>query len=554
MPAGANGLVVEVLAYPELEAGYHRLGLNTVGGYKASMGPDGRDRLSPILGSYEDAVRYSFLGDKYFDVLVPEHGFYPIRVLFTHSQRTQEGASMELFSLKGDRRIAINDPDDPESIKAYQFIAGDATYVSHVSPNPGTDYAKINASVDLVIEQGGAPLVDGSLEIKFDGAQVSPTMTEEGTELTVRYFPGALEFGSKHEVEVVYQLATDPPQERRETFEFGVYGEGAVLPVEWASPVESGSEPGFTARVVQTPGPRGNSVGEAEKQLAAEGTFTATQGIPVINLGGGGLFPDDLGFADEGLLGDISDYFSMEVQTYLHLKPGAYTFGVNSDDGFEVRAGREAADKTILLDNWDSGRGIDNIEPQDLYDVVVRQEGLYAFRFVFFQGTGGAAVEWYLYDRETETATLLNTGNAPAAYQMRSTVPSAFAGPRLSAPRKADFGSISVATANLPSGFVVHNTGTEVLEIDSATVGGADATNFTLTDFPNTVAPGEPGVFKVQFDAKGTPGGYVAQLDLVTNDPTEPTLSVELTAGALDPLGTHCSLSLGRNGRHDVTR
>ncbi|MFT5191024.1 MAG: hypothetical protein ACI957_004062, partial [Verrucomicrobiales bacterium] len=534
----ANGLVIEVLAYLELDEGYHRLGLNTIGGYKASMGPDGRDRLSPVLGSYQDSVRYSFLGDKYFDVLVPEAGLYPIRILFTHVQRTEEGASMELFSLKGAKRIAINDPDDPDAIKAYQFIAGDATYVSRVSPTPGTDYAKPNTSVDLVIEQGSAKVKPGSVSMKFDGVTVTPSMITEGSAISVRYFPGALDLSSNHEVEFAYTLDIDPPLERRELFDFGVFRKATVLPAEWATPVSSASEPGFTARVVQDPGPRGSSISEAEKQLAGQGTFTATKGVDVINFGGGGLFDEDLEFVSEGLLeGESSDYFSMEVTTHIHLKPGAYTFGVNSDDGFAASVGRHAADKTIFLDGWDSSRGIENNEPQDLYDIVVRQEGVYAFRLMYFQGFGGASVEWYQYDRDTKTATLLNTEGAPTTYQNRGAEPAAFAGSRISAPAQADLGSIPLTVGNLPSGFIIHNTGIEALAITQAVVTGVDSSSFALTDYPQSIAAGEGGLFKVLFDPKGVPGGYVATMELSTNDSAQPLVMIELSAGALDPVG-----------------
>ncbi len=544
----ANGLVVEALAYLELEAGYHRLGLNTIGGYKASMGPDGRDRLSPVLGSYEDAVNYSFLGDKYFDVLVPEAGFYPIRVLFTHSTRTKEGASMELFSLQGARRVPINDPNDPDSIKAYQFLGGDATYVSHVSPTPGTDYARPNTSVDLTITQGGVDVVPGSVSMKFDGSPVTPLLESDGDAIHVRYFPGALDYAGSYEVEFAYTLALDPPLQRQETFDFGVYRGATVLPAEWASPVDSAGEPGFQARVVQNPGPRGNSISAAEAQLAGQGTFTATKTVPVMNFGGGGLFEDALDFATETLLGDGGDqYFSMEVLTHLHLQPGAYTFGVNSDDGFVASVGRLTSDKTIILDGWDSGRGIEDNEPQDLFDVVVRQEGLYAFRLVYFQGTGGASLEWYQYDRATETATLLNTEGAPAAYHTRTVEPMAFAGPRLSAPASADLGSIAVTSSGLQSGFILHNTGSEALQITSATLGGDDMENFTVTDFPSSIAAGEAGAVKVRFDANGVAGGYRTTLELTTNDPDHAMVSIVLSAGALDPLGpvAHYALDEG---------
>ena len=53
----ANGLVIEVLAYLELKAGYHRLGLNTIGGYQASMGPDGRDRLSRLRSAEAEQIQ-----------------------------------------------------------------------------------------------------------------------------------------------------------------------------------------------------------------------------------------------------------------------------------------------------------------------------------------------------------------------------------------------------------------------------------------------------------------------------------------------------------------
>ncbi len=537
----ANGLAIEVLAYLELEAGFHTLGVNGIGGYKASMGPDGSDRLAPVLGSDNEARRYSFLGDRYFSVLVPESGFYPIRVLFLHDTQTKEGASMELFSFKGTRRIAINDPDDPDAIKAYQFTSGQVPYVSEINPIPGTHQAKPNDQLRFRIQHGEGVTSVNSIELKFDGIMVNPSITRVGEATTVVWHPGALELGSTHEVEFAYITETDPPVERREVYQFGVFDEAAILLPEWSTPVSAASERGFRVRTVQSVGARGNSVSSAEAQLASAGDFTATKSLETINIGGGGIVQEDTDWTGEELvIQDNVNYFSMESIAYLHLTPGLHTLGINSDDGFQLTVGPTAEDQQIVLGNWDSGRGIEDDGPQDLFDVIVHQEGVYAFRLVYFQGTGGASVEWYSYNRQTGQAIALNDEASIPAYQLRGAEPMAIPGPNIQVLDTVDLGAISVSTAELQSGLFVRNTGNaNSLTLSNVQVTGPDQDHFTVTESPDTIAPGSSGLVRITFQPKQTPGSFRANLEITSNDSDEgdEVRTVELLAGAVDPLG-----------------
>ena len=64
---------------------------------------------------------------------------------------------------------------------------------------------------------------------------------------------------------------------------------------------------------------------------------------------------------------------------------------VNSDDGFEVSAGKLDDRKLVILGEFDGGRGSADTE----FLFKVDQAGVYLFRLLWFEGDGGANVEWF---------------------------------------------------------------------------------------------------------------------------------------------------------------
>jgi len=112
--------------------------------------------------------------------------------------------------------------------------------------------------------------------------------------------------------------------------------------------------------------------------------------------------------------------------TYVEFpEPGIYRMGVNSDDGFRITTGssHEVADQTVELGVFSGGRGSNAGTPQSPAFFEVCQPGIYALRMIWYEGTGGADVEWtienaqgewVLLNSETSQVKAYTTAGAPA--------------------------------------------------------------------------------------------------------------------------------------------
>lgn len=426
----SDGLVFEILTYLELSAGYHTLGVNTVGGFKASTGYSPKDKLGPVIAVFNGTRDYSYMGDHYFHIAVEEDGYYPFRLLWFHGEQTYEYAQLELYSVEENEKVLINDDLNPMSIKAYRSATQIRPYVSRVRPIPDAGNVEPDAVIELEINSAGTAIDVGSIAMQFNGADVEPVVNSVGDLIELTYDPGGMVLGSFNMVEISFDYGNAPTETRSDGWLFGIHTDAAFLPREWSTPVGTGVDRGFNVRTAQSSTARANTTSAAEAQLAGSPAdlFTGQATSQVINYNrndgaAAGLFPDDQGLVQAALMSSSSsDYLSMEVIAYVELTEGLHTLGVNSDDGFRVTAGRFANDNTLELGVFEGGRG----DAQTLFDVVAEQTGLYAIRMIWYQGTGDASVELYSYDRETEQATLINDPAAPGAikaYQARSEDP-----------------------------------------------------------------------------------------------------------------------------------
>jgi len=108
-----------------------------------------------------------------------------------------------------------------------------------------------------------------------------------------------------------------------------------------------------------------------------------------------GNFSSNNGYEDEYIPGipgwyDSTEGVAGEYIALLQLDEGAYTLGVNSDDGFRATIGANYND--ILAQEigvFDGGRGASD----SVFDILVTKAGLYPFRVLWFQGVGGANIE-----------------------------------------------------------------------------------------------------------------------------------------------------------------
>src|SRR5579883_2704594 len=117
--------------------------------------------------------------------------------------------------------------------------------------------------------------------------------------------------------------------------------------------------------------------------------------------GGGeqGDFKTNNGYADvqfpglPGSIGNGTDNSSMEVLCFLKFaSPGLYEMGVNSDDGFAITTGINPKDRFApVLGSFDGGRGASDTR----FDIVITNAGIYPFRLLWYNGVGGANMEWF---------------------------------------------------------------------------------------------------------------------------------------------------------------
>jgi len=108
---------------------------------------------------------------------------------------------------------------------------------------------------------------------------------------------------------------------------------------------------------------------------------------------------------------NYTDNVAAEVFAYLAFPTaGYYRFGVNSDDGFAMKVGTPGVTNGPVVFATDVGKGSSDIP----FSVSVPQAGLYPIRLVYYNGGGGANLEYFSYDANGNKIPVNDTNN-PAA-------------------------------------------------------------------------------------------------------------------------------------------
>ncbi|MBI3852016.1 MAG: hypothetical protein HY298_17295 [Verrucomicrobia bacterium] len=134
-----------------------------------------------------------------------------------------------------------------------------------------------------------------------------------------------------------------------------------------------------------------------------------------------GSFPGDGPFPciDPG----AHKHIAMAATANLELTAGLYRFGVRRNDGFKLSAGPDftRADATLQLGIFETPN-TDNGTATTTFDFLVQSNGVYPFRLIFFQNSGGCDIEWYSVNRTTGVETLINstTAGSVKAYMSRT--------------------------------------------------------------------------------------------------------------------------------------
>lgn len=302
------------------------------------------------------------------------------------------------------------------------------------------------------IEEGQmAKLKPDSLVVTLDGnvVQTGAATLADGYWTVVYDMAGWFASGSQHTVRVDFSDNATPPASYSGSFSFtadtfATIGAAQMVP---ASAVDLASS-GFLARVAQFrddarwPGADlPNDTRRAEDQLAGRlvdpttGLLAENFAVPGSEPGGfymlgmvnlsqevvlGGL--EQGGFTslsaipapDEAIPGIPgtdpesnfnTDNIAGEFLAYLSLPAGLHQFGVNSDDGFRVTAGKDARSPgAVELGVFSGGRGATD----SLFYVEVLEAGLYPVRLIWYEGGGGASVEFFTRDWTTGEKRLVN--------------------------------------------------------------------------------------------------------------------------------------------------
>ncbi len=413
-----DNIAAELLTYLEFDqAGVYTLIFNSDDGFRTSMAKNRREQLNNLLLSQFDGGRGAT--DTAVTLVVPTPGFYPVRSVWFEGGG---GANFEWVVIRdGKPRALINDVGNANSVRAFRS-ASEAVPAGVVFANParqtGNPYVATDSiSIDIADPSGGT-VTANSIVMTVNGATVTPTVNKTGSTTRLSYAQAAaLPSGSTVTVGVAFADSTGGSYTGSYTYTVAAY---STLPLSFRMPDSAvdKTKPGFLFKPVQAAIGLENRVRRAEQHVSgllglaniADLTLARPDGyfvVPgVINFdqaaGNAGAFNAGNGFPEEnipgipGLLPDgitpSTDNISAEILTVVEFPaPGLYTFSFNSDDGFATWFGHPNDGGRILAGEFNDGRGASDT----FYSVLVPQAGLYPVRSVWFEGGGGANLEWY---------------------------------------------------------------------------------------------------------------------------------------------------------------
>ena len=289
-----------------------------------------------------------------------------------------------------------------------------AAAVSSLSPAPNETVESVTPRIRVEIQNRDTSVVPASITLTIDGqlvtgAVVTPTAT--GAELVYDYvFPNLPPSGTPLNAAVAFRDNQNTALGANWQFTFTYRSLNPAF-----RSLAGGRGRGFQVRVVQAPSGSSleNSLARAEDQLRANSPYVATVDFSspadiVINYnktagGGSGFFPDDQ--AVPGLTDDNGyDDFAYEARCWLELKKGIHRFGAVTDDGYKITAGATPADlsPTAVLAAHNGGPADETV------NFIVPEDGLYPFRYLWYERGGAAHAEWFSMNRTTEERVLIN--------------------------------------------------------------------------------------------------------------------------------------------------
>lgn len=309
-------------------------------------------------------------------------------------------------------------------------------------PGAGATGVAPDATVTVAIFDGTSPVNQGTVKLRVNGAEVAAAVTKAGGVTSVKHTPSQVwASGATNALNLTCNDGTD----RSFDWSFTTLAYPLLTPGMKATGI---STPGFVWKVHQNEANQDANLQKADGILggtlvlanladpnalgpasaagtpATPGNGMMTFRIPtVINLGQdtmaneGNFTPDEQMPGIPGTTAGV-DGIVAEMTAFLDLPAGFINIGVNSDDGFRTTAGY-LNDAPLLIGQVDGGRSpADTIIP-----LGVQEAGVYAFRTVYYEGGGGAAVEWFMVKSDGTKVLLNDTANGGARTYQNGTIP-----------------------------------------------------------------------------------------------------------------------------------
>lgn len=241
----------------------------------------------------------------------------------------------------------------------------------HTNPRPNAVGAAPDSAITTTIKRGNDPIDLDSTSMVVNGIAVEPTMNVDDDKITVVHQPAEpMRPGSSSSVRVTVNGGTGSAEQFTHEWTYQV-SRYARLSKNHAVENADGLERGFHVRTVWASTANASlafTLERAHAQLNGtllnpatnepfpndarlgpnpDGSWTETGVINYNDRGSGaGGFPVDVAFP--GLVGvNNPDNFTLSVTGALPLKAGFHRFGVNADDGFEVRFGAPPQDRFL---------------------------------------------------------------------------------------------------------------------------------------------------------------------------------------------------------------
>ena len=399
---------------------------------------------------------------------IPQAGAYPFRLVH-YNGGTAGGLELSIYQSLPDGSVAkvpVNDPAQAYSIKAYQTLTSGgaaAPYLKYMNPVSGAlDILPWQPVVADLADGPGTKSVDPtSIQLKVDGAAAAIAKTTPAAGIThIVEQVGMARTAAAHTNVLTYKDSAGASYTNTwaftvlNTLPFGI----PTLPLASMRPTNQvdHSQPGFRVKAYQTTAASPPNVTFAEEAFAglhganiATAVATPPEGYFVWN--------NEMDFADDiaanAANGEyrynyfLSQYFGYVLQggglavNYNEAifagwmefpTAGLYAMTVNRDDGFRLTCSygsnpfEEAGQVVGVFDSSGGNAGAAYPPTSGLRFVFnVPAAGAYPLRMIWYNGTGGASLEWsvwqYLPDGSMARL-LVNDPNTPGALKVYQTL------------------------------------------------------------------------------------------------------------------------------------